>query len=243
MQFSGFLPNVSAIPVPEPVLSILLEEIQDSAELKVTLRAFWLCHRRPGRPPAVPLQEFLNDKVLVQGLLHLAENPRQAIQRGLDLAVSRKTLLAFQPDGQPADEKRYAINTAPNRRALESLSGSGIVNAPPTLQEPAYEPTPAKPNIFTLYENNIGSISPMMAEQLKEAEAAYPLQWIEEAIEIGVNQNIRRWAYISAILKRWDEEGKQDGKSGGHSQKDNREKYIEEFRRRRGHLPGQPRPR
>ena len=54
MKFSGFPPNVSAIPVPEPVLSILLEEIQDPAELKVTLRAFWLCHRRPGRPPPCP---------------------------------------------------------------------------------------------------------------------------------------------------------------------------------------------
>ena len=237
MRFSGFPSNVNAIAVPEPVLGELLERIQDLAELKVTLRAFWLCHRRPGRPPAVSLDEFLNDKVLVDGLAHLEGTPRQNIQRGLDLAVQRRTLLAFDSDGPPPGGKNYAVNTAANRRALAARPAA----AQPSVEEPAYEPAGQKPNIFTLYENNIGTIGPFMSEQLRDAEGQYPWPWIDEAFRIAVTRNARSWAYISAILKRWEEEGKDDGKPGGHSQTDNRREYLEEYRRLRGHLPGQPR--
>ena len=68
MEFSGFPRGVHATPVPDPVLGILLEQIQDLAELKVTLRGFWLAGQKKGALRTIALDEFLNDKVLVQGL-------------------------------------------------------------------------------------------------------------------------------------------------------------------------------
>ena len=38
MQFAGFPPGTRYTPVPDPLLGPLLEQIQDLAELKVTLR-------------------------------------------------------------------------------------------------------------------------------------------------------------------------------------------------------------
>jgi DnaD/phage-associated family protein len=80
-------------------------------------------------------------------------------------------------------------------------------------------------------------LSSLLAEELKEAEELYPWDWINEAFRIAVGENKRNWRYISSILRRWADEGKDHGKPGRHSTEDNRRKYIEEYRRRRGLLP------
>jgi DnaD/phage-associated family protein len=67
-------------------------------------------------------------------------------------------------------------------------------------------------NLFRIYENNIGPITPMAADSLKDAEKTYPLQWIADAIKLSVENNKRNWRYCEAILKRWQTDGKDDGK-------------------------------
>jgi DnaD/phage-associated family protein len=66
-----------------------------------------------------------------------------------------------------------------------------------------------RPNIFVLYEQNIGLLSPLIAEELRDAADQYPAEWIEAAFREAVLQNKRRWNYIRAILKRWETEGRQ----------------------------------
>ena len=75
-----------------------------------------------------------------------------------------------------------------------------------TIREAALET--ARPNIFTLYEQNIGVLTPMIAEELKDAEKEYSAEWIEEALKIAVEQNARKWSYVQKILGRWQTEGK-----------------------------------
>ena len=65
-----------------------------------------------------------------------------------------------------------------------------------------------RPNIFTLYEQNIGLLPPLVAEELREAGERYPQEWIEEAFRLAAQQNKRKWSYIRAILRRWETEGK-----------------------------------
>jgi DnaD/phage-associated family protein len=66
-----------------------------------------------------------------------------------------------------------------------------------------------RPNIFVLYEQNIGLLSPMIAEELKDAAEQYPTDWIEAAFREAVQQNKRKWSYIRAILRHWGTEGRQ----------------------------------
>jgi DnaD/phage-associated family protein len=190
----------------------------------------------------VSLQEFLGDRVLAQALKGVDDSPQAAIQRGLELAVNRRTLLVYQPDTGRPDSQVYAVNTESNRRALQRAQVQGISPLEGVIDnESGLEPPiDEKPNIFALYENNVGFISPMLAEQLKEAEDLYPWSWISEAFKIAVTQKKTSWAYISAILRRWSDEGRGHGESGRHPEKDNRTKYLEEYQRRRGHLPWEP---
>ena len=67
-------------------------------------------------------------------------------------------------------------------------------------------------NIFTAYEQNIGALTPMISEALKEAEQTYPEGWVLQAMELAVHNNKRNWRYIETILKRWTADGKDEGK-------------------------------
>ena len=62
-------------------------------------------------------------------------------------------------------------------------------------------------------------ISPMIADELKEAEEAYPQAWIEDAIREAVGNNKRSWRYVARILERWEREGRSNGGPGRHSEK------------------------
>ena len=85
-------------------------------------------------------------------------------------------------------------------------------------------------NIFRLYEENIGPLTPLIAETLGEAEDTYPAEWIEDAIRIAVQSNKRTWRYVAAILERWQREGRHDKKEPSKDRSDTEEphrKYVE----------------
>ena len=84
----------------------------------------------------------------------------------------------------------------------------------------------AQPNIFTVYEENIGLLTPMIAEELRDAEKTYPETWIKDAIKEAVNAGKRNWRYIAAILERWATEGKSDGTHLRDFKKTDPDKFI-----------------
>ena len=121
------------------------------------------------------------------------------------------------------------------RRALDSAVEHGALSRSTSnmnnVLEDAYSLTadsrqPPTTNIFTIYEQNIGMITPMIAEELKEAERLYPAQWIEEAFKIAATLNKRSWKYIARILERWASEGKDSGEYKRDIKKDDPDKYI-----------------
>ena len=86
-----------------------------------------------------------------------------------------------------------------------------------------------RPNIFALYEQNIGLLTPLIADQLRDMEKSYPPDWIDEAFTIAVAGNKRALRYIQAILKRWETDGKDERthEAGrGDSEAELRRKYI-----------------
>lgn len=58
-----------------------------------------------------------------------------------------------------------------------------------------------RPNVFQLYEDNIGPLTPLIAERLKDAEESYPDSWLNDAIDQAVVNNARSWRYIETIFK------------------------------------------
>jgi len=120
----------------------------------------------------------------------------------LTRAEQRGTLL--MAEWRRADdtvEQRYLANSPRGRAALRAMR-RGV--------EPARAEKTARPNIFALYEQNVGPLTAILSEDLIEAEKTYPPEWIEEAFHEAASRNKRNWKYIHAILERWRTEGKDE---------------------------------
>ncbi len=128
---------------------------------------------------------------------------------------------------------RQALNSAVEHGTLlhSTLNINGVLEDVYSLTADSHQPPTV--NIFALYEQNIGIITPMIAEELKEADKLYPPQWIEEAFKEAVTLNKRSWKYIARILERWASEGKDSGEHRRDIKKDGPDKYI---KGRYGHL-------
>jgi len=208
--FSGF-PGGRAghTSLPDLFFSELLPQIDSLAELKVTLHIFWLLYHKRGSVRYVTLQELQGEGVLLRGLQGLAASPDEALRDGLQHGVARGTLLHLCS----ADKAQhfYFANSEAGRRAVEQAQMGELDLAEGGVLAEAVTPA-ERPNIFVLYEQNIGLLQPIIAEELQEAERTYPREWIEEAFRMAVERNVRNWKYIGRILERWAAEGKDDGK-------------------------------
>ncbi|MCH7654131.1 MAG: DnaD domain protein [Chloroflexi bacterium] len=217
MGFQGFPRRVHSIPVPAPFFGPLLEEIDDLDEFKCTMRLVWLLQQKKGFPRFVTLKEVFADRVLASAL-SIEGRPDQArVEAALSRAVGRGTLTSTTVEQAGEKQPAYALNTESDREALANISTS--VQLGRNQSREPWEAATELPNVFALYESNIGMLSPMIADELREAEDLYPVAWIEDAFREAVSQNKRSWRYISRILERWDQEGKHDGKSGRYLKK------------------------
>jgi DnaD/phage-associated family protein len=106
----------------------------------------------------------------------------------------------------------YLLNTPVNRRIVQQIQAGertlGDLGPAPVPQEPPR--ADARVNVFELYEQNIGLLTPLLAEELADAIARYPATWIEDALREAVAQNKRSWRYIQRILEGWESRGRGD---------------------------------
>jgi DnaD/phage-associated family protein len=65
-----------------------------------------------------------------------------------------------------------------------------------------------RPNVFTVYEHEIGALTPLVRDELLDIEKTYPEGWFEDAVKEAVTSNARNLKYIEAILRRWKVEGR-----------------------------------
>lgn len=231
----GFPAGTLYTPVPDPLLGPFLEEVQDLAELKCTMRVAYLLHQRRGASRCIPEGEVLADPVLVAGLGGPAPSTRDAIRRGLGLAVARGTFLAVRRREDDGARRLLLLNDEAGRRAVERLRREGVLAEDDPYDETV--PVGPRPNIFRLYEENIGMVTPLLADDLKEAEGEFPGEWIEDAFKLAVTRNARSWRYIQVVLRRWKSEGRDDGEPGRHTAKTPSPEGLREYLRKRGRLP------
>lgn len=66
----------------------------------------------------------------------------------------------------------------------------------------------------SVFQDNIGLVSPMIAEKIRADLEEYPVSWFVEAVEEAVAYNARNLAYVESILKRWQRDGKGSKRNG-----------------------------
>jgi DNA replication protein len=233
-QFTGFPARAKYTPLPNIFFSSLLSQITDIIELKVTLYIFELLYPKRGFPKFVTFNELLNNINLSKSLEN-NDNPSEAIRKALESAVARGTLLSITVDSDETSEDIYFLNTETDRQTIEKVQRG-------ELQLSGFKPKIKSitsdnilPSIFQMYEENIGMLTPLIADELREAERTYPAEWLRDAIKEAVSLNKRNWRYISRILERWITEGKSDNGTHRRYFKENTDpdKYI---RGKYGHI-------
>ena len=193
--FAGFTPGPSRpIALPEAFFTDLLPLIDDLGELRVTLACFRIVTRKAGSPRAIRWTDLTAD----EGLRTMMDEA--GLHAGLEHAVTRGTLLHVVADAGDGPEELYFVNTERGREAVRTLQRGERPEGLAPAEPPASEAE--QPNIFRLYEQNIGLLTPMLADELRDAEATYPMAWIEDAVRQAVRQNARSWAYVRKILEQ-----------------------------------------
>jgi len=224
--FQGFPARMEFTPIPNLFFSRLLPCINDIAELKTILYIFTSIYGKKGYPRFVSRSQLLGNTSLIQSLGQDNKTAQKALDNALQASVKRGILLHLAVEKDTKAEDIYCLNTPSDSQALAKVQNGDLKL--PEMEVKAISPAGAgeAPNIFALYEDNIGMLTPLIADELKAAEKLYPPGWISEAFKIAVNRNIRKWDYISAILERWSREGKGDGTHKRDAEKEDPDRYI-----------------
>jgi len=192
--------KTGSVFLPDSFFTQVMPRIQDLIELKVVLYVAHMILRE--QPPGAHRSEgsvtYSQLKTEISRLL--PDLSQEALRQALDSAVEHGAL---------------SRSTSNINEVLEDVYSLTIDSGE----------TPAV-NIFALYEQNVGIITPMIAEELKEADRVYPPQWIEEAFREAVALNKRSWRYIARILERWASEGKDSGEHKRDIEKGGPDKYV-----------------
>jgi len=227
-QFAGFTAKTQFTPLPNLFFSTLLPQISDIAELKTTLHIFWALYHKRGYPRFISYRELVGNKSLMSSFKGAARPPDEVLRHALEMAAKRGTILHMVLDRDGMPEDIYFLNTESDRQIMAKIQNGELSLSGLKAKEPTYIETEEQPDIFTLYEQNIGMLTPMIADELRDALKVYPESWISDAIKEAVNQNKRKWSYISAILERWSAEGKSNGTCRGDFKKTDPDKYIKQ---------------
>jgi DNA replication protein len=232
-QFNGFPARMEFTSIPNVFFSSLLPRITDMAELKTTLHVIAVLYRKRGYPRFVTFRELLEDASLMSSLKGAAEPADEVLRRSLKLAAERGTIIHIALDREGASEDVYFLNTESNRQTVAKIQNGELRLSGLKAKEPAYVEPVELPDVYSLYEQNIGMLTPMIADELREAEKLYPQSWIRDAIKEAVLHNKRNIRYIAKILENWAAEGKSDGTYQRHPKKTDPDKYI---RGKYGHM-------
>lgn len=206
-NFKGFTSSETFTQVPDSVFH-LLREIDDAAELKVTLYAIWQIEHIESDFRALGEKDF-EIKSLGLSLKQLRNGLNQAVERSILLKAEYQT------------EVFYFLNSPRGRLAAQEFIKGQLKAKKFVIRE--------KSNLFKLYEENIGPLTPLVSDMLREAENNYDSNWFQEAFEIAVSRNVRNWKYIQAILARWKENGKNERTDQQNLNKDTKRYTDNEF--------------
>lgn len=210
--FPGFPDGqLSTTVVPEAFFAELLPIIDHLGEMKTTLYAFWKLHQKTGDYRYLWRDDFASDEHFMRGL---SASPRQAqemLDDALERAEARGTLLHASIEDEQAEQHFYVLNTEKGREALDKLTRGEW--RPEGREQGNVTLSSLRSGIFVLYEQNIGPLTPMVVEELRDALQSYPPEWLEDAIRIAVKNGARKLKYILAVLEGMRTKGRYERKS------------------------------
>lgn len=231
----GYPSGARTTPVPDVLFSRDLAALADPLALRVLLWTIWQVHRRPaGAPPAVRAADVASDLGLRRAAAVRLDAPAGESSSRTGAAATAaigEACRALVAQGLLLDGGGwYAVNDRAGRQVIDDVAvdpgrwpdlaalATSSTAAASRAAGPADRAAPVegsdepadpadRPNIFALYEQTIGMVSPILADELAEAAATYPAAWLAHAFRLAAAAGARKWSYVRAILTRWAREG------------------------------------
>lgn len=220
--FEGFPGIGKATAIPNTFFSAVLPAMREPGDVLAFLWVARLVQEQQGDARFVTAEQIwaLSD---VASTFEALSEGRESLEQGLAACVELGALLALDLAGSGRQETVYFVNNPASRRAVARARGGDLELRPGAI---AYEPPPARrPNIFHLYEEHVGTITPLVAERLLVAAEQYPQHLVESAFREAAERNVRNWKYIERMLQTWSE-GNQHHEATGQSLADRRRRYA-----------------
>lgn len=205
--------NESAIGIE--TLARLLEHCWEPLDVKVVLAVALL----GGEQQPIAEAQLADDERLRRALR--GDGSLRPVGDRLGDAVDRLAAKRLLLDLRDEAGQRWLLlgvteNVERTRRGEVAAPGS----PPIALERPV-------PSVYELYEQNIGLLSPIIADRIAEALDLYPIPWVEDAIGEAVAYNRRSWRYIERILQNWATEGRGNATNRrDHEEHLDSEKYL-----------------
>jgi DnaD/phage-associated family protein len=207
-------PEPNFTQVPNRFFDMLSEDMEAS-EVRVTLvmiRETYGYHRA----------DF---KMGIKKLAEAAGISRGAAKLGADAAEQRGTFRRSNPEEQGEAEwelvvynECYPINECEGgiqplyatHTTIDPQVGVKERNKEKESTAAEFYDHKVSSNVFAIYTQNIGALSPLLSDELAEVEKEDKEGWFEDAVKEALGKNVRNLKYIKAILARWKVEGRGD---------------------------------
>jgi DNA replication protein len=214
------------IQVPDLLISEALPQIEDVNELKVILYLFRAACKHGTCQRLITFREMLDDQLLAKCLIAGERNEGQVLSSALDLAVKHGVIVRAILEKKGTIDNAYLLSSEYEQVLTSRLKLNPVVVDSKSRYDAESENIKLA-QVFRLYEQNIGILTPIIADELREAAKVYAIEWMESAFKEAVNLNKRNWKYILRILERWAVEGKDNGEFGRDIKKeDGTGKYV-----------------
>jgi len=142
------------------------------------------------------LKVLCEDEYLIDTTPDLKNRPHVYVDAGLVVMTSAT--------GVRIETASHRSRSASHRKATASVSQ--LIKD----SNKGFEEDEALAQITKAYESEIGVLTAMIADELRDAATTYPLKWVLDAIREAAANNARSWKYVEAILKRWRAQGNQE---------------------------------
>jgi len=99
------------------------------------------------------------------------------------------------------ERKKLGCHVTVTRDIRDEVAPSHAIEQEQELD--TYSSSDSREKIISVYQNEIGIISPIAYEMIIDWIDTYPADWIIEAIKVAVFNNARKQSYVGAVLSKW----------------------------------------
>ena len=224
-KFRGFPARMEFTSVPNLLFSGLLPQLDDLAELKVTLFVIAALYRKKGAPRYIGRTELLADAAVVESLRDLGDSVEATLDAALRQAAARGTVIALAVGEGKDAETAYLLNDEAGRQAAAKVAaGVLVLQGKKVRLVPLSEVAPS--DIIAAYEDKIGLCTPAVAARLKEARRTFPEDWLLDAIQEAALQKTHNIKDVIKILEIWSAEARKDGTYQRNPEKTDPDRYV-----------------